>query len=108
MPESHLRSLRNALERRGWKIVAERPGNDYDISATWEIRRSTKGPVQHIDFEGLDDLQVLPLNRAYACGVRGNEKVGLYFRRPGTRGSPRRTRWTQDLERFINRLSRSP
>ena len=44
MPDWHLQEIRDALEARGWKIVAKHPGDDYEISATWEIERSTKNP----------------------------------------------------------------
>lgn len=39
MSRPHLRDLVEALTRRGWLVVAVHPGDDYRVSAAWEIRR---------------------------------------------------------------------
>ena len=107
MAEWHLREIRNALEARGWRIVAEHPGDDYRVSATWEIERSTKRPRVFIDFDGLDDLAALPLEQSYGCDIRGHDSPGLYFGRKGKRGSIRRQNWQTNLKQFLNELDRS-
>jgi hypothetical protein len=61
----------NGLEARGWRIVAELSGDDYRVSATWEIERSTQRPSVFIDFDRLDDLITLPLEQSYGCCIRG-------------------------------------
>jgi hypothetical protein len=82
--------------------VAVRPGDDYQISATWEVRRSTSQPSLLIEFEGMapDGGSCLPLKESYGCQVRGREAVGLYFRRPH-RGH---SRWKQELVAFVQSL----
>ena len=101
MAEWHLRELRNALEAKGWRILAEHPGDERGLSATWEIERSTKKPSVFIDFEGLDDLITLPLEQSYACNIRGNRSSALYFSRKGSDGSRRRENWRDDLQQFL-------
>jgi hypothetical protein len=51
MAQWHLDDLRNALNQKGWRVLAELDGNDYDISGSLEIQRSTKRPALHIDFD---------------------------------------------------------
>jgi hypothetical protein len=97
----HLRALEEALLRRGWRIIAVHPGDDYRISATWEIQRSSKQPSQFIDFDGLDDMVCLPLEESYACHIRGrshkDRAASLYFRKP----NKSRDLWEQDLAAFV-------
>ncbi|HET9789244.1 MAG TPA: hypothetical protein VFP47_19065 [Pyrinomonadaceae bacterium] len=104
MPDWHLQEIRDALESRGWRLVAERPGDEYRVSATWEIERSTKKPSVLIDFAGLDDLIALPLEQSYGCSVRGSDSLGLYFGRKGERGSKRRQSWQRNLQQFLDKL----
>ncbi len=40
MSRPHLLELEAALVRKGWRVTAVHPGNEYDISAAWEIQRS--------------------------------------------------------------------
>ncbi len=83
MAEWHLSELAHALRQRGWRIVSVHPGDDYRVSATWEVRRSTKQPSQLLDFDGMDasgDFCV-PIEQSYGCDVRGVDGDGLYFHR---------------------------
>jgi hypothetical protein len=98
--KSHLEALEQALARKGWRVLAVHPGNDYDISATWEIQRSTSEPSLFIDFRGLDDVECLPLEQSYGCQVRGRHSLSLYFR-PINKS---RQLWEQDLARFVRSL----
>ena len=93
MAQWHLDELRSALESKGWKFHAELPGDERKISATWVLHR---GIELMIDFDGLDDLAVLPIEKAYACTAR-NSPHSLYFRRRGTKDAIVRQRWLQDL-----------
>ena len=96
MAQWQLDGLRAALSQKGWDVIAELAGNDYDISGSWQIQRSTKHPPLHIDFLGLDDMQTLPMERAYACHLRERSKLSLYFSRQRT--------WNAALNSFISEL----
>ena len=104
----HLRELRNAFEQKGWRIIAEHPGDDYCVSATWEIQRSTEEPSIFIDFQGLDDLVTLPLEQSYGCRIRGKDwPPGLHFGRKGEGKSARQEKWRQELREFISELEKT-
>jgi len=102
MARWHLDELRAALERSGWNIVALE-GDDYRISGAWQLRRSNDSRIVVVDFEGLDDLKVLPLEQSYACRVRGTSN-SLYFGRRGKSGSSSRGRWRSELRLFVDTL----
>ena len=101
LSKPHLQALEEALLRKGWRVVAVHPGDDYRISATWEIQRNSQELSSFIDFDGLDDMTCLPLEESYGCHVRGrlanDETARLYFRRP----NKSRTLWEQDLAAFV-------
>jgi hypothetical protein len=100
----HLKDLRATLERRGWRFSGELPGDDRAISATWSFERSGNGLTKLlVDFDGLDDLQVLPLSESYACRARGTE-FSLYFRRRGHNDPAARDRWVSELDAFVNAI----
>ena len=101
MAEWHLKDLRNALESRGWRIVNELPSRHLYISGTWEIERD--GKRLSIDFNGIDDLNTLPMEKSYGCGVEGKIE-GLFFSRKGTKGSERAKTWKNELEKFVRGL----
>ena len=104
MADWHLTDLRAALERRGWRFAGELPGDDRAISATWSFERSGRAPSRLlVDFEGLDESRVLPLNQSYACRARGTE-LSLYFRRRGENDPPARDRWVSELNGFVSDL----
>ncbi len=101
MSKPHLRALEEALLRKGWRVIAVHAGDDYRISATWEIERSSRQPSQFIDFDGMDDMVCLPLEESYGCHIRGraatDRAAWLYFRRP----NKSRELWEQDLAAFV-------
>jgi hypothetical protein len=99
MSKPHLRALEQALLRKGWRVIAVHPGDDYRISATWEIQRSSQERIKFIDFEGIDDMVCLPLEQSYGCRVRGrsDKAASLYFRKP----TKSRTLWEQELAAFV-------
>ncbi len=97
MADWHLAALEAALTARGWQIAAVHAGDDYAISASWEIRRSSRRPSLYLDFNGLDDMQTLPLERSYGCDVRWHDSPSLYFGRPGQR-------WKRALQDFVAEL----
>lgn len=102
MSKPHLRALEEALARKGWRVVAVYPGNDYDVAATWEIQRSAREPSLFVDFNGMepDGGGCLPLEESYGCTVRGRSSVDLYFR-PVNKS---RELWEQDVARFVQAL----
>jgi hypothetical protein len=106
MAQWHLDELRAALERRGWRFAEELPGNDYDISASWRLVRSGTPPEVVIDFEGLDDLNTLPISESYACRARGSDH-SLYFGRRGETGTSTRERWKSELGSFVEAVGAS-
>lgn len=85
-------------------MTAELPGDDYKISATWELRRSADVRTLFLDLDGLDDMKVLPPAESYGCTVRGT-RHSLYFRRRGTGDPVARERWQTDLAKFVEALS---
>ena len=101
MAEWHLKELRNAIERSGWRFVTERPGDNYRFSASWEFERSDKEPALWIDFEGLDDMRTLPIEQSYGCRARNHSGEGLYFRRKGSSDSVKREIWLKELNAFV-------
>ena len=101
MAQWHLEQLRESLERRGWRLASEMPGDDYRISGSWAMERFGNPPGKLIiDFEGLDDMNTLPIAESYACSVRGS-RHSLYFRRKGEASSPARERWLSELSAFV-------
>src|SRR5687767_12971734 len=103
MASWHLDELKAALEKRGWRI-AELPGDeDRKISGIWELSRSGDTRTLALDFDGLDDLQTLPMDKSYACQVRGTQ-ISLYFSRRGETGSDARERWKAELASFAKAL----
>src|SRR5436190_22721353 len=98
MAQWHLASLKEALGKAGWHVTEELPGNDYDISGSWRIQRGNEKGSVHIDFDGLDDMEALPMTRAYACRLREKSGLSLYF------GKQRS--WEAGLAAFISALDR--
>lgn len=99
MAQWHLDELRIALERSGWRLTSELPGDDYRISGSWTLQRSGNTAGLIIDFEGLDDMKTLPVAQSYACSARGTP-TSLYFGRKGEKHSDTRERWSRELAAF--------
>ena len=107
MAQWHLDELLVALERLGWRVTTGLPGNGYDISATWSLVRSGAEPAEVLlDFEGLEDMNTLPITQSYACTERGSER-SLYFRRRGDNDPPARDRWLRELDLFVRAIGNS-
>ena len=101
MADWHLSELRQAIEKAGWRFVAERPGDEYRISATWEFERDSSEANVLINFDGLDDLKTLPITESYGCHLQGSRHASLYFGRKGNTRSNRRVTWRTELETFV-------
>jgi hypothetical protein len=104
MADWHLKELRASLEKRGWRVAVELPGDNRAISGSWEMKRAGDARRLIVDFEGLDDLRVLPMSESYACRARGTSHA-LYFSRRGERGSKARARWNSELAAFVGAVS---
>jgi hypothetical protein len=102
MADWHLTDIEEALKRRGWRIVERLPGDDYRVSATWQLERGNDKRNVLIDFDGLDDLKTLPIEQSYSCTQRG-ARNSLYFRRKGARNE-----WHAELAAFVLALEGTP
>ncbi|HYE71935.1 MAG TPA: hypothetical protein VEF04_01335 [Blastocatellia bacterium] len=106
MAQWHLQEIREAFENRGWRFVGELPSDDHNVSAYWQFQRSPKEPVITIAFEGLDDLETLPLEQAYGCHIVGQETIGLYFKRRSRDDKERHKIWRKSLVEFIDQVNK--
>ena len=97
MSETHLNDLRNEIENNHWVVSSELDGNDYNVSGIWVIERPDKSIKLHIEFEGLDETGVLPLNKSYGCKIQEHPELSVYFSR-------KNRSWPEELSEFINKL----
>ncbi|AZQ84394.1 hypothetical protein EKO29_10410 [Colwellia sp. Arc7-635] len=79
MTIAHIEALRDKLSKHKWSVDEELTGDDYSISAVWKLSRFYGSSHIYIEFEGLGDFAVLPLNEAYACHLQGDNSFSLYF-----------------------------
>jgi hypothetical protein len=107
MADWHLKGLRDAMESSGWRFVAEHASDHLYVSASWEFEGNKNEPHIFIDFEGIDDLRTLPIDESYACHVRNNRSLSLYFGRKGEKGSTQRETWKKELHGFVASLRKS-
>ena len=75
----HLRLLRDNLERNKWVVTHELLGDDYSVSAKWKISRPNGDFPKILIFEGLHELDVLPIEQSYGCHIESNTDISLYF-----------------------------
>ncbi len=104
MAKWHLQELRIALEQKGWRLIAEEPGDDNSISAYWNLQRSLNDPTLLIGFEGQGETGFLPLHKTYGCSIVGKENIGLYFTKRSQENKERHQEWQRALQEFIGRL----
>lgn len=97
MSIEHISLLRSSLEKRKWVIREELPGDDIKVSAVWRISRPNEESEFNLVFEGLDDLEILPIEKAYACHVEHDENLALYFGKVGKS-------FPNDLSDFVEKL----
>ena len=106
MADWHLKEIKLELERSGRRIVAEHPGDGYRVSASWEIARGRDESSIFIDFDGLDDMETLPIDQSYGCSIRDLRAAGLYFTPKGEGKLHRREQWKKELNQFVAQLNR--
>ncbi len=98
MSDFHLTQLEAALERNHWYVAERRPSDGYRYSAIWIITRPDESTPLSLQFDGLDDMETLPLEKSYACNIAEFPEVNLYFARKGRS-------WNEGLKQFINQLN---
>ena len=98
MSEQHLKSLLNTLEANRWKFIEELPGDGYRISAIWAISRTDGSNRLELEFEGLDDLITLPIEKSYGCRLKQSADINLYF-------APISNSWGKLLDEFMEKLN---
>ena len=89
---------RKILENSHWVIASEFEGNEYDVSGVWQVSRPDGANKMHIEFEGLDDMNTLPVEESYGCRVKEAPNINLHFSRVGRS-------WSKELTKFINELN---
>ena len=95
----HIEDLRDQLHNHNWIVLKELEGNDLDISEYWTIRhRYQPNKTCTLAFEGMDDLEVLPIEKSYACFLSEEPAISLYF-------SKSIKLWKRDLNTFILNLN---
>jgi len=105
MAHWHLREVKLAIEKLGWRVVSELPGDHYSIAQVWKIQRSPKEPTFFIEIGAMDgDGNLTPLDQAYECAVRDHPKIALYFGKRGLPQSKSRIRWRTELTQFVKDL----
>ena len=95
--EYHLNDLRKALENKRWVLTDVLEGNGYDMSGVWQLERY--GKKIEIRFDGQDDLEVLPMEKAFGCSAAPYLGVSLYF-------APKNKSWEKLLHVFISKIER--
>jgi hypothetical protein len=103
LAEWHLKELDGTLAAYGWKVVANLPGDDHRVSATWAIERGSARFF--LDFQGFDEIERLPVERAYGVRVREHGELGLSFGGKASEARPNR-KWAKDLAGFIDGIGR--
>lgn len=94
MALSHLHDLEKKLAAHGWRILAVREGDGFRISQYWDAANwKYPGRTITLEFEDMDDLHVLPVEKAYACAISGSG-ASLYF-------YSARATWGQRLHAFV-------
>ena len=98
MSIEHLKLLRKSLSNNHWLVKEELPGNDYNVSAYWKISRPNGDSAMTIEFNGMDDLEVFPIEKAYSCTIVENNEIDCYF------GKLNKS-FPENLSNFIDALS---
>lgn len=66
------------FSNHGWTVEEWLPGDDYSISARVRLSSHGGAPIV-LEFEAMDDLKVLPLERAYGVNLEGYPHVTEYL-----------------------------
>jgi hypothetical protein len=91
----HIADIENSLHNGDW-IITRSAGNDFDISEIWVIEKYHK--ILTLIFEGMGDLEVLPIEESYGCHLQNDPSASLYFSKNN------RKEWKKNLLNFIKKL----
>jgi len=95
MSQTHIKDIGDRIASQGWTVTEL--ANDTGYSALWEVSRPEKCPIT-LNFRGIGDAGVLPLDNAYACDVEGRPAIALSFSKYGEE------EWQKNLSAFVRRL----
>ena len=99
MSEITLNQLRNTLERNHWVVLQELPGDDYRYSGFWKIARPDNTSPLTIAFNGLDDMETYPMEKAYGFELVEHPKISAYM------GKHTAKNWPNELQNFVASLN---
>jgi hypothetical protein len=91
----HIADIENSLYHHDWRITKS-AGNDLEISEIWVIGKYHKRLT--LIFEGMGDLEVLPIEESYGCYLQNDPSASLYFSKNN------RKEWGKNLLDFIKKL----
>lgn len=79
MSQRHLQDIENELAKNGWEIYETLNGDGYNIAEVWVLSNHRHPNIKlNLAFEGMDELNVLPIEKTYACYIM-NTEISLYF-----------------------------
>jgi hypothetical protein len=97
----HLHELEERLARRGWQVREVRRGESdrWGLSGSWELVRGERRVW--LDFKGgdADGLTTHPIEHAYACELRDQPAVSIYFAKKKSIAA-----WRAELAEFVQSL----
>lgn len=94
--QRHIDSLQTCLLANHWTLLEEQEGNGLDISGRWVIRHASRpDKTLTLGFEGMGDLDVLPMAQSYGCFLVENHGICLYFSKNN------RAKWQRDVRQFV-------
>jgi hypothetical protein len=99
MSEITLKQLRNTLERNHWIVFDELPGDDYKYSGFWKIARPDNSSPLTIAFNGLDDMETYPMDKAYGFEIVEYPEVSAYMGKHTTKS------WAKELQKFMDNIN---
>ncbi|MBG6209545.1 hypothetical protein IWQ49_004218 [Labrenzia sp. EL_126] len=98
MTVEHLEILETAFARNHWIVDRRMPGDGYFISEVWHLTRVDGTGALTVEFDGLNELECLPIEKSYGCDIVEIANSGLYF------SKIRASRWPKDLALFEMRI----
>lgn len=100
MSEYTLNQLRNTLERNHWKVLDELSGDNYKFSGFWKIARPDNSSPLTIAFNGLDDMEIYPMEKSYGFELVEYPEISAYMGKHLTKS------WPKKLQQFIAKLNK--
>jgi hypothetical protein len=95
MSSAHIKDIENHIYQHGWTIE-KKEGNDLDVPEVWLLNKHRSRLL--LIFDGMGDLDVLPVEQSYGCYIDGTPSVSLYFSKNN------RQEWKKKLLEFMKKL----